>query len=57
MIIGCYVTFFMSHQRIVVEISRRGATSNVLVVGTSVKNKLAMQRKVKKITDILANSV
>jgi cytochrome c biogenesis protein len=57
MIIGCYVTFFMSHQRIVVEISRRGETSNVLVVGTSVKNKLAMQRKVKKIADILANSV
>jgi cytochrome c biogenesis protein len=53
MIIGCYVTFFMSHQRIV----RRGETSHVLVVGTSAKNKLAMQRKVKKIADILANSV
>jgi cytochrome c biogenesis protein len=57
MIIGCYVTFFMSHQRIVVEISRQGETSNVLVVGASVKNKLAMQRKVKKIVDTLANSV
>jgi cytochrome c biogenesis protein len=56
MIIGCYVTFFMSHQRIVVDISRRGATSNVLVVGTSVKNKLAMQRKVKNMADILSNS-
>ena len=33
-----------------------GTYSKVLVVGTSVKNKLAMQRKVKKIADILANS-
>jgi len=57
MIIGCYVTFFMSHQRIVVDISRHGETSKVRVVGTAVKNKLAMQRKVKKIADILANSV
>jgi cytochrome c biogenesis protein len=57
MIMGCYVTFFLSHQRIVVEISRQGETSKVLVVGTSVKNKLAMQRKVKKIADTLAHSV
>ncbi len=57
MIIGCYVTFFMSHQRLVVEITRQGETSDVLVVGTSAKNKLAMQRKVKKLADLLANSV
>jgi cytochrome c biogenesis protein len=57
MIIGCYVTFFMSHQRIVVDISRRGETSKVLVIGMSVKNKLAMQRKVKIIADILSDSI
>ena len=57
MIIGCYVTFFMSHQRLIVDISQGGKTSHVLVVGTSAKNKLAMQRKVKKIADTLANSV
>ena len=32
MIIGCYVTFFMSHQRIVVDISRRGKTTSTLLV-------------------------
>ena len=57
MIIGCYVTFFMSHQRIVVDVSRQGETSKVLVIGTSVKNKLAMHRKVKTIADSLSDSI
>jgi cytochrome c biogenesis protein len=57
MIIGCYVTFFMSHQRVCVEIIPRGKASKVSVVGTSTKHKLGMQQKVKKLTQILANSV
>ncbi|MGD2269194.1 MAG: cytochrome c biogenesis protein ResB [Desulfobacterales bacterium] len=56
MIIGFYITFFMSHQRIYVEITPRGNSSKITVVGTSNKNKLGMQQKVKKISDLLADS-
>ncbi len=57
MIIGCYVTFFMSHQRVCIEITPHGTASKVSVVGISSKNKMAMQRRVKKITEILTNAV
>jgi cytochrome c biogenesis protein len=55
MIIGCYVTFFMSHQRICVEIIKGKAKSRVIVTGTANKNKMGMQQRVKKLSDKLAN--
>lgn len=56
MIIGCYITFFMSHQRLFVEVTPHGKSSKITVVGTSNKNQLGMQRKVKKISELLADS-
>jgi cytochrome c biogenesis protein len=53
MIVGCFITFFMSHQRLCVEITRRGEKSGVMVAGTSNKNKINMQLKVKKFTEAL----
>jgi cytochrome c biogenesis protein len=55
MIIGCFITFFMSHQRICVEITRHGKKSRVMVAGTSNKNKMNMQIKVKKFAKALDN--
>ncbi|MBW2573411.1 MAG: cytochrome c biogenesis protein ResB, partial [Deltaproteobacteria bacterium] len=55
MIIGCYVTFFMSHQRVCVEIIKGKAKSRVIVTGTANKNKMGMQQRVKKLSDKLAN--
>ncbi len=54
MIIGILITFFMSHQRVCIEIVKSGNKSKVIVTGTANKNKLAMQQRIKKISDQLA---
>jgi cytochrome c biogenesis protein len=50
MIIGCFITFFMSHQRFCIEVIKSGAKSKVMVAGTSNKNKLGMQSRVKSLS-------
>jgi len=54
MIIGIYITFFMSHQQICVEVVSTGKKSQVMVAGTSNKNKMGMQKKVARISGRLA---
>ena len=54
MIIGCFITFFMSHQRLCVEISKSGKKSRIMVAGTANKNKLGMQNRIKKIAKSLS---
>jgi cytochrome c biogenesis protein len=53
MILGCFITFFISHQRICIEVIRAGNSSRVMVAGTANKNKLGMQQKVKRISEKL----
>ena len=48
MILGCYITFFMSHKRICVEVAKTGKKSKVMVAGTANKNKLGMHAIVRK---------
>lgn len=48
-IIGCYITFFMSHQRFCLEVVRSRNKSSVIVTGTANKNKLGMETKIKRI--------
>jgi len=52
-ILGCYITFFMSHQRLCIEVAQSGKKSKVLVAGTANKNKVGMQNRVKKISEKL----
>ena len=54
MIIGCYITFFMSHQQICLEIVATGEKTQVIVAGTANKNKMGMQTKVDRIAEKLA---
>ncbi|UCD79010.1 MAG: cytochrome c biogenesis protein ResB, partial [Desulfobacterales bacterium] len=54
MILGCYVTFFMSHQQICVEVVEKENCSIVVVSGWANKNKMAMQNRVKKLAVKLA---
>ncbi|MBC2694193.1 MAG: cytochrome c biogenesis protein ResB [Desulfobacteraceae bacterium] len=54
MIIGCFVTFFMSHQRLCIEVIKIGNKTNVIVTGTANKNKLGMQAIVKNFSKNLA---
>ncbi|MDH3344244.1 MAG: cytochrome c biogenesis protein ResB, partial [Desulfobacteraceae bacterium] len=55
MIIGCYITFFVSHQRVCIEIIKGKTKSRVIVTGTANKNKMGMRQRVKKLSDKLAN--
>ena len=52
-IIGCFITFFMSHQQLCIEIVQAGGKSRVTVTGTANKNKTGMHRKAEKIAKIL----
>ncbi len=45
-IIGCFITFFMSHQRICVEVASKGKGNKIMVSGISNKNKLGMKNKI-----------
>jgi cytochrome c biogenesis protein len=56
MIIGCIITFFMSHQRICIEVVEQGKKSLFAVAGKANKNKLGMSRKVELIADQLTDS-
>lgn len=53
MILGCFVTFFMTHQRVCVEVVHKGEGSTVWVSGIANKNKLGMDRKVQQLSEIL----
>jgi len=55
MIVGIYITFFMSHQQLCVEVVSRDKENRIMVAGTSNKNKLGMQKKVAKLVDRLAS--
>ncbi len=55
MIVGIFITFFMSHQRLCIEIKKSKKKSKVMVAGTANKNKLGMQNKIEKISLTLAN--
>ena len=54
MIIGCFITFFMSHQRLCIEVIKSGSKTKVIVAGTANKNKLGMQARLKKFSQNLA---
>jgi len=50
MIVGCFVTFFMSHQQVYVELSVSGKGSRVMVTGISNRNKVSMANRLETIT-------
>ncbi len=54
MIIGCWVTFFMSHQSYFIEIeSLEGKRSKISISGTANRNNQGMKLKIKKIVTLL----
>ena len=56
MIIGCFITFFMSHLRLFVEVTGNGNKSRVLVSGSASKNRIGMQKRLKKLAEELGKS-
>jgi len=53
MVIGCYVTFFVSHQTICVEVVKKGSKNGVVVSGTANKNKIGLENKIKRLSQEL----
>ncbi len=53
MILGCFVTFFMSHQSLCIEITAAVNGSQVTVSGLANKNKLGLQQKIVKFSEKL----
>jgi cytochrome c biogenesis protein len=56
MILGCYITFFMSHQQIFVELAASGKKTEVTVAGTANKSKTAMLTRIEAAAAKLAKS-
>jgi cytochrome c biogenesis protein len=54
MIGGIVITFFMSHQRLCVEVAQKGQQSQIMVAGTANKNRLGMERKLQQIASYLS---
>lgn len=53
MILGCYVTFFNSHQQICIEATWQGKITRVAVGGTANKNKAGVARRVERLAGTL----
>jgi len=53
LLVGCYITFFMAHQRLCIDIVKKGNKSKVMVAGTANKNKLGVPNRIKKISEKL----
>lgn len=56
MIAGCFVTFFMSHQRLCVAVSQKKRGAEVMVSGSANKNPVAMDQLVVKMTRLLSQA-
>ena len=53
-ILGCYVTFFMSHRQVCVDVIESGQNYRIVVTGTANKNKLGNERKLKLLARTLS---
>ncbi|MBU0995874.1 MAG: cytochrome c biogenesis protein ResB [Proteobacteria bacterium] len=53
-ILGCFITFFMSHQKLCVEIQKEKDNCQVMIAGTANKNKMGIKFIVDRITEKLS---
>ncbi|MGB5751224.1 MAG: cytochrome c biogenesis protein ResB [Desulfobacterales bacterium] len=53
-IVGCYITFFMSHRQVCVDIVESGQNCRIVVTGTANKNKIGNERKLKTLSQTLS---
>ena len=54
MILGCYITFFMSHRQFCLDVVRSDADSRVRIIGVANKNKLAIPKNIDALAAVLA---
>jgi cytochrome c biogenesis protein len=56
MLVGCFATFFLSHQHLCVDVERQGSGCRVTVSGAANKNRLAVQALVQRLAGQLAKA-
>ena len=56
MILGILITFFMSHQQVCIDVSKKGKKSQIRVVGKANKNQLGMDRTIKNLAHKLTDT-
>jgi cytochrome c biogenesis protein len=54
LIIGCWIAFFMSHQKIVVDVRSRSSSSNIKVIGSTNRNRIGFGISARKLGDELS---
>ena len=57
MIIGCFITFFISHQQICIDVAKHEKGSRLMVSGVANRNRIAIQKKVAKLSNALRESI
>ena len=55
MIIGCWISFFMSHDSWFIEVEKKGKKSRITISGTTHRNNQGMKLKIKKYANRLRN--
>jgi cytochrome c biogenesis protein len=55
MILGCFITFFMSHQQVMIQVSQDGGQSRVFIAGLANRNKGAMVLQLERLARELAD--
>lgn len=53
MIIGCWITFFMSHRQLVVDVAARGGSTRVLLAGKANKARMGFKLELERMADEL----
>jgi len=53
LIAGCWVAFFMSHQKIVLEVRQSANSSRIKVFGSANRNRLGFEQRMRKLTEEL----
>jgi cytochrome c biogenesis protein len=54
MILGCYITFFTSHQQVCLEVAKSGGQQRVTLSGVANKNKMNLDRKLAQLSEKLS---
>ncbi|MBI9091452.1 MAG: cytochrome c biogenesis protein ResB [Desulfobacterium sp.] len=52
LIAGCFISFFMSHQKMVIGVKETPTGTHVTVSGASTRNRIGMKKRVKEVTAI-----
>jgi cytochrome c biogenesis protein len=54
LIIGCWIAFFMSHQKIMVDVRTSSSSSRIKIIGSTNRNRIGFEIALHKLSDELS---